>query len=316
VLPTDPEPPASGEDEGAAATDTDPPVDSTTSGSMPAATSTGEDDASDEVGGPVPAPDIPVPDPPPTGGPGCGASPPNVVPSLVESFGDVRTFVLDVPADYDPEHAYPVIFGWHGTGHQGADARAQMGLLAATGGQAIVVYPDGDLDAPVWQFPGGAGVTDPDRDILLFDVLLDMLDELYCIDRGRVFATGFSQGAYLTNALACARPDMIRAIAPVAGGGPWQCAGSPMAARIVVGSDDPIAGPQSQYGYDNSALLSRDFWLAKNGCVDMSTPTSPEPCARYVCPPGLAVDYCEFVGGHVWWSQATEAAVSFFDEQQ
>lgn len=251
-------------------------------------------------------------DPGGSASPGCGQPPPGSPPSSVMVGGETRTFIVDVPAGYSEQIAYPLIFGWHGTGHQGANAKQQMRLLEAAGGQAIVVYPNGSAGAPVWQFPGGAGVTSPQRDLSFFDEMVAALGDLYCINGDRIFSTGFSQGAFFSNALGCERPWAVRGIAPVGGGGPWSCNPVAMSAMVIIGTTDYVSGEGNSYGYGNSAQRSRDFWLEGSGCGTSTTPVAPSPCVAYDCPGDTPVHFCEFVGGHQWWSQASTGMVEFF----
>jgi poly(3-hydroxybutyrate) depolymerase len=226
--------------------------------------------------------------------------------------GESRTFIIQVPGGYDPNTSYPLVLGWHGTGHQGADAQAQMQLFEAAGGTALVVYPNGGAQAPVWSFPGGANVVDEQRDLDFFDALVEFVGDQYCVDGDRIFSTGFSQGAFFSNALGCERPWVVDGIAPVGGGGPWICGATQMAAMIIIGSGDDVSGVNNPYGYGNSAQMSRDFWLDGNGCTQTTAPFDPSPCVAYDCPDRPVV-YCEFNGGHTWWGNATAGMLSFFD---
>ena len=96
----------------------------------------------------------------------------------------------------------------------------------------VVVYPEGiDLS-----WADGRGASVPDRqgvdDVGFLAALADRLTQDFGIDRGRVFATGMSAGAFMANRLACARADVFSAIAPVAGtlGSAFPC--SPVATRV------------------------------------------------------------------------------------
>jgi poly(3-hydroxybutyrate) depolymerase len=187
-----------------------------------------------------------------------------------------------------------------------------MQLHQTAQGQAFVIYPDGGTSAPVWQFPGGANVTDPQRDLNFFDAMVELVGDQYCIDGNHIFSTGFSQGAFFSNALGCERPWMVAGIAPVGGGGPWQCSPAAMAAMVIIGTADDVSGANNPYGYENSAQKSRDFWLDGNGCAQTTTPFDPSPCVAYDCPDRPVV-YCEFNGGHTWWANASVAMMLFFD---
>jgi polyhydroxybutyrate depolymerase len=47
--------------------------------------------------------------------------------------------------------------------------------------------------------------------------MIGLLEADLCIDRARLFATGLSNGAFMTSVVACSLADKIAAVAPVAG---------------------------------------------------------------------------------------------------
>jgi polyhydroxybutyrate depolymerase len=216
--------------------------------------------------------------------------------------GVERSYLLVVPPAVAAAAPNPVIMGLHGGSDTAQNASRYMGLTS--GDAALYVYPQ----APYWPEAGGvAWNVDPAGvDFPYFDALLADLGSRYCVDTTRVFAAGQSNGAFMVNALACFRPGLLRAIAPVAGGGP-QTTRCPegVAAMIVHGSADTTV-PIS------SGRWSRDFWLSKNGDTGAPpVPTDPSPCVAY---PGSSrpVLWCQHGGGHSWPSWAGAAIRGFF----
>ena len=155
--------------------------------------------------------------------------------------GQARTYVLSVPKSYDPSTPLALVFGWHGHDGTGFQARQSYAIEPSAAGSAIFVYPDGVTGGADWDYsPTGI-------DVALFDALVSYLAGSYCIDRNRIFSTGLSAGAYFTNLLGCCRGDVLRAIAPVAGGPPSAatCAGQ-VGAWVAHASNDALLGEQER----------------------------------------------------------------------
>ncbi len=214
-----------------------------------------------------------------------------------------RTYLVIVPASLQGSTAAaPVLLGFHGGNGTSEYAAQTYGL---TGEEAMVyVYPQ----APYWPEAGGVGWNvDPSGvDYPYFDAMLADLGQKYCIDTARVFAAGQSNGGFFVNALGCYRPEALRAIAPVAGGGPpGQCTPSTVTVMAVHGSADSTVPV-------TSGMFARDYWLAANGCSGAaSSPVDPPPCVAY---DGCAepVLWCEHGGGHSWPAFAGPAIREFF----
>ncbi|MCA9618631.1 MAG: hypothetical protein KC731_06410 [Myxococcales bacterium] len=238
------------------------------------------------------------------GSPGCGVAPtPGTTMEQLMVEGVGRSYVLVIPTSVDGMTPVPLIFGHHGFGGTGEAASNYFGL---TGDEpAIYVYPQAE------ELPAGGVGWDmaPDGvDVAFFDALVVELLDTQCIDASRIFAAGHSHGASFSNHLGCYRSDVLRAIAPVAGGGPWAgpCPdGTRVSAMLTHGSADmdvPI----------DNGINSRDHWLEANGCAGASSsPTSPSPCESY---DGCAepVLWCQHGGGHEWPDFAGAGIRAFF----
>lgn len=228
--------------------------------------------------------------------------------------GTERTYVRVVPASYDPNRTYPLIFAWHGRTGSAQTARQYFGIEAAAGDGAIFVYPQG---LPVSNNPSDTGweLTANGRDVALFDALRAEIASQYCV--GRIYSMGHSFGGYMSNALACYRggtaPEAVRAIASIAGGGPFGgCSGDPVSAVIIHGTGDMVVPFAQGEG-------SRDTWRTAAGCATTSTAATPSPCVGYDgCSAGLAVRWCEHSmtanGGHGWPGFAAAAAWQLFQD--
>lgn len=169
------------------------------------------------------------------GGPGCGGAPTHDFPATVDaqrtagvppegvshftlSFGGVvrsyRIYVPDLPQD----HEVPLVVALHGglgTGDQFAAASRFEAKAQAEG--FIVVFPDGvDRTWNGGKCCGGAARKNID-DVGFLAALIEELSKKLPVDRERVFMTGHSNGGIMSFRFGCERPDLVRAIAPVAG---------------------------------------------------------------------------------------------------
>jgi predicted esterase len=230
-----------------------------------------------------------------------------------------RDYIIDIPADYDPANPYRLIFSWHqayGSANGNAvgqypanngpnfDAQhyAYFGLqreATAANQPSIFVAPQGVGDFP-WDY---------DRDVVVFDNLLALIDQNLCIDDSRVFTTGFSFGAMMSYALSLGRASKLRAAVTMAAAnynftqpsGPRM----PLAYMGTTGMSDgtcPWVNGNSttqggkycvlQHAEDNGCTIPDDIMTAMVGskshvCYDFEG-----------CKAGYPVKVCTFDGNH------------------
>jgi polyhydroxybutyrate depolymerase len=177
----------------------------------------------------------------------------------MEHDGRTRTWREYVPSKLADSPALVLVF--HGSTGNGEQARRHYGyewdLLAEEHG-FVVVYPDGFEghwnDCRV-QATYSARTQHID-DVGFVRALIDRHVEERKIDRGRVYATGFSNGGHMCYRLAMEAPELVRAIGPVAASFPAQdncdCRQShkPVNVCIINGTKDPM----NPWGGGNVAL--------------------------------------------------------------
>ncbi len=227
----------------------------------------------------------------------------------VEVAGTTRRYLLDVPDSVSPKHPAPLVFFFHGFGHSAVGLEQNSGFtpIAASAG-FITVYPDGlpvhllGRDGSGWEF-----FTADNRDVAFVKAMLQQIESEYCIEPSRVYSTGFSNGGFFSNLLACEMADRIAAIAPVGGGRiATNCSPSrPVPVIIHHGSNDSVVPI-------DAARATRDQWAKLDGCGE---PTESDGCRRYSgCRSGADVVYCENDGDHRWPPQAAERIWKFFEQ--
>jgi polyhydroxybutyrate depolymerase len=118
-------------------------------------------------------------------------------------------------------------------------------------------------------------------DVGFISALIDKLAADYSIDKNRIFATGISNGGFMSLRLACELSGKIRGIAAVAATNPSdqnaRCAPNrPVNVMIINGTDDPIVpyngGVVTLLGSSRGTVTSTDdtvrFWARSNRCPD------------------------------------------------
>jgi len=252
----------------------------------------------------------------PTQGCGTANAPTGALSAQQVSVGasSSRTFELFVPDGHDGKRTFPLVFVFHGDGGTGKNLRSSFKLEAAANGGAIFVYPDGANRT--WDVDSKAAAN---ADIKFFDAMVAELSKTYCVDTKKIFATGFSRGAYFANQLGCRRGSVLRGVAAHSGGGPYGandeydgngnlvCPEAPVAAIILHGTADNNVAP-------SEADDSLKEWRRFDTCKTTNQPYAPSPCVAFDgCAAGRPVVSCRISGlGHQIWPSAPEAIWKFF----
>jgi polyhydroxybutyrate depolymerase len=166
-------------------------------------------------------------------------------PEQVLQFGGLsRTFRLHVPPNYDKKKAVPLLFVLHGGSGSGGNMGRFTGFNEIADSKGfIVVYPDG-YDRS-WNDGRDTAKHKEIDDVGFIASLLDYATRTYNVDRHRVYATGISNGAFMSTRLACSLADRIAAIATVAGTMSEAIAPScnpprPVPVLMIHGTKDPL----------------------------------------------------------------------------
>jgi len=132
-----------------------------------------------------------------------------------------RLYLLYVPQSYDGTQKVPLMLNFHGFGDsaQGHMAWADMRDLAEEE-NFILVYPEGTLLDGYTHW--NAGLDTPENksdaeDFTFTEVLVESLSSTHNIDADRIYACGYSNGAFFAYSLACYNSDIFAAIGSVSG---------------------------------------------------------------------------------------------------
>ena len=129
--------------------------------------------------------------------------------------GALRWYLISTPPEASVDRPLPVVLDFHGIG-EGAALEAQTTQFSPLGKKDgfISVFPQGVGNLESWD----SGADSPsNRDLTFVSQILDQIEASECVDETRIYATGYSDGAFMTSTLACAMSDRIAAFAPVSG---------------------------------------------------------------------------------------------------
>ncbi|MFM9442326.1 ricin-type beta-trefoil lectin domain protein [Streptomyces acidiscabies] len=229
---------------------------------------------------------------------GCGRAPTLTNGKhTIQSGGKSRSFILSIPDNYDNTRQHRLVYGLHwlgGTAEQVAgggsdgDVYAHYGLRRLANNSTIFVAPQGLNNG--WGNSGG-------EDITFVDDMNRLIDNALCVDTTQRFALGFSYGGAMSYAIACARPNVFRAVAAIAApGGISGCSGGtqPFAYMGIHGINDNIGAGRGL----------RDRFVRNNGCTAQNPPEPAAGSRTHIttaysgCREGYPVVWAAFDGGH------------------
>jgi len=232
--------------------------------------------------------------------------------------GMERDYIIYVPEIYDGSKAVPLILNFHGFG---SSASQQMFYgdfrdIADTEG-FLLVHPEGTtfIGNQFWNvgFPGISSTID---DVGFTEALIDELATLYTIDLDRVYATGMSNGGFMSFLLACQLSEKIAAVASVTGSMTQDTfddcnAQLPTPVLQIHGTEDDVV----LYNENNLSLPIPDvisYWVDHNNCettptttmlpdVDVSDGSTIEYSVYEDGDNGITTEHMKVIGGgHTW----------------
>lgn len=187
-----------------------------------------------------------------------------------------RIYSIYVPDIYYTKGVkVPLLMGLHGFGDEISNFKNICMTGISDTANFICVYPQAMPDSWFGSNAWNSGATLAGvpfnrmiDDAGFLNALLDTVISKYMIDESRVYAFGFSFGAFMTQRLACENADRFAAVAAVSGtvGNGLDCQPSKVMPIIYFHGtkDDVINYYNTPYG--KIAEENRDFWALKNLC--------------------------------------------------
>ena len=223
--------------------------------------------------------------------------------------GLIRTALVHVPASYVPTQPVMLVMNFHGFTSDGLQEAVLSRMNASSDAHGyIAVYPYGVASSFNAGKCCGTAWVDGVDDVGFVKALLQSIAGDYCVDPARVYATGLSNGGFLSHRLGCEMADTFAAIAPVAGVLALAACNPtrPMPVMHFHGTADtlvPYDGNPAQNFPDVASTFAA--WAKRDGCVGQPTETFRKldaHCATYAtCAAGATVTLCTIDGGgHTW----------------
>jgi polyhydroxybutyrate depolymerase len=222
-------------------------------------------------------------------------------------LGLTRTANVHLPAGWNGQTPRAVVLNFHGRNSTATQQNLLSGMNTLSDRAGfIAVHPQGVSNTWNAGLCCGEAQTRRIDDVGFVRALLDSLQGSLCIDSKRVYATGLSNGGFISHRLGCELSDRIAAIAPVAGTNlTTPCTpGRAVPVLHVHGTADTIV-PYAGIGGIASVDDTMDGWARRNGCAMTKTPLSTRGsavCEQWTgCRQGARVQLCRVMGGgHQW----------------
>ena len=242
----------------------------------------------------------------------------------IQVGGHQRTFRVHIPSARRTAPV-PLVFALHGGGSTGTQMERFVTFSALADRYGfIVVYPDA-IDRN-WNDGRDAGSIRTQRegidDVAFFSAMLERLSKEFRVDPNRVYATGISNGGFMSQLLVVRLSDRIAAIAAVAAGMAPAVAENfhprePVSVLIINGTEDRLVPYRGgDVARNRGKTIAADEiikkWARRNRCtkgpataslrdVDASDGTRVIQTTYTQCARGTEVVlYTIEGGGHTW----------------
>ncbi|MEM7218983.1 MAG: PHB depolymerase family esterase [Pseudomonadota bacterium] len=182
-----------------------------------------------------------------------------------------REFILYRPSSAGPNAALLLNFHGYGSSARGQFQYADFRALADRDGFMIASPQGTELDGTTHWAVGSWTAASTVDDVGFTAALIDAVDAEYGVDTKRVYATGMSNGGYMSYHLACQLSDRIAAIASVTGSLSPEVRAAcsptrPMPVLQIHGTADDVV-PFDGANWTLSMADVMSYWQDANGCA-------------------------------------------------
>lgn len=192
---------------------------------------------------------------------------PNAHLKSLQVAGETREWVEVLPSDYSTAKKYPIVLALHGSNNDGPQMYELTRLAeVAEARDFIALFPTADRTASaydLWDYKFETKDSNGNPDIQFIMSLLDNYKNNYSVDASRVYVTGFSNGASMTNALAMRHPELFAAAMPYSGAVPKEYYPEKQSLNIPIwmnkGTLETTAQSIGKYGEEQL-----NYWIANN----------------------------------------------------
>jgi polyhydroxybutyrate depolymerase len=232
--------------------------------------------------------------------------------------GIEREYIIYIPANYTGNIPTPLVINYHGYGSTASEQMAygDFRSIADTSG-FLIVHPQGTLlDGTTHWNVGGWTVGSTVDDVCFTEALIDSLVNMYNIDAARIYATGMSNGGFMSFLLACQLSEKIAAMGSVTGSmTPETYINSnpqhPTPILQIHATTDPVV-PYNGASWTKSINEVIEYWVDFNNCnatpvitelpdLDPGDGSTVEHIIYNEGDNGVSVEHFKVIGGgHTW----------------
>lgn len=245
----------------------------------------------------------PNPNIPPMGN--CPAAPTGKAGSTADLTLNGRNYTLHIGSSVKPNQPAPLVFSLHGLTMSPRSMEAMAGWDPVADKEGLIIArPAGVGSQNGWDLTGT-------KDFDLMKAIIEDVNAKACVDRKRIYATGFSHGGFMSFAIACRLGDIFAAVGPNAGSGSvsGSCTKRAVPVYAFHGNPDSVVSFASGERAVNA-------WVSHNQCT--GTPSTfmvgNASCKDWnMCSAGGQVKFCSVPGiDHSYMRAATAALWEFF----